>query len=200
LRPAVDQNAIVAINFSASSASATLAINEADLQLSADSLRSGQTYYLNDVLNDTAYTVTKSTLGTFTASLPAWGARVFILADTLIRITTGVADPPVAAVPKEFTLQQNYPNPFSAAGSVFSGDSYTTLRYTLAQPSAVVLEVFNLRGQRVATLVNRQQPAGEHQVRWDGRGDGGRELSAGIYFVRLRAGGVVRTVRMVLLR
>ena len=78
------------------------------------------------------------------------------------------------------------PNPFSGR---------TTLAFTLDAPSRVTLEVFNLLGQRVATLVSDEMDAGDHLVPFDATG-----LPAGVYVSRLAAQGQVRTARMILVR
>lgn len=70
------------------------------------------------------------------------------------------------------------------------------IAYTLAVAGPVTLEVYNVRGRRVARLVAEPQGAGAHRVRWQGRDDSGRAVGAGIYVVRLAAGGV-RTQRTV---
>jgi hypothetical protein len=83
-------------------------------------------------------------------------------------------------VPKEFALFQNYPNPFNPS---------TSVRYGLPVQSAVTLEVFNMLGQRVRTLLNTVQSAGYHVAAWDGRGDQGRQAGSGVYFIRMNAKG-----------
>jgi hypothetical protein len=87
-------------------------------------------------------------------------------------------------VPWEFTLQQNFPNPFNPT---------TDLRFTIADLRFVSLKVFNVLGQEVATLVNGQLPAGSYDVTFDAR-----FLSSGVYFYQLTAGGMVQTKKMIL--
>ena len=82
-------------------------------------------------------------------------------------------------VPLAFVLHPNVPNPFNPE---------TVIRFSLAQESVVRLEVFDVIGQRVRVLVGKQQPAGTHQVLWDGRGESGERVSSGVYFCRLQAG------------
>ncbi len=84
------------------------------------------------------------------------------------------------------TLLQNYPNPFNPT---------TRISFTLAEPSNVRLEVFNVAGQRVATLVNGYNEAGPHSVEFDASA-----LSSGIYFYRLAAGEVTQYRKMILLK
>jgi hypothetical protein len=88
--------------------------------------------------------------------------------------------------PQEFTLLQNYPNPFNAQ---------TTISYSLSQSGPVTLSIYNIMGQKVATMVDGVEPAGEHRVVWDAKG-----AASGVYFGRLENSNKTETVRMVLLR
>ena len=91
----------------------------------------------------------------------------------------------------EFKLCQNYPNPFNPG---------TEIEYALNKPGEVTLEVYNLIGQKIKTLVKERQPAGSHRVVWDGRNEQGKPVSSGIYFYRLGVNGGTETKRMVLLK
>ena len=92
-------------------------------------------------------------------------------------------------LPEGFGLGQNYPNPFNPG---------TVIPYELAADGYVRLEVFNLLGQRVATLVEGEQAAGRYTAAWDARDASGYGVAAGVYIYRLTAGGGVATRRMVL--
>ncbi|RJO59136.1 T9SS C-terminal target domain-containing protein, partial [Candidatus Parcubacteria bacterium] len=89
-------------------------------------------------------------------------------------------------LPTVFALKQNQPNPFNPA---------TTISYSLPQATQVTLHVYNLLGQRVATLVNERQAAGEHAVSWDAS-----QYSSGVYLYRITAGEAVQTKKMLLLK
>jgi len=84
-------------------------------------------------------------------------------------------------LPKEFALEQNYPNPFNPT---------TSIKYALPVDSRVTMEVYNIVGQRVRTLVNDNQVAGYHVAEWDGMGNGGQHLASGVYFLQMSAKGV----------
>ncbi len=94
-----------------------------------------------------------------------------------------VGDPP--AVPTEFALFGNYPNPFNPA---------TTITFDLPKASEVVLFVFDLLGREVTTLVDRQMPKGRHAVTWDAA------VPSGVYLYRMQVDGFSQTRQMVLLR
>ncbi len=100
---------------------------------------------------------------------------------------------PGAQLPRAFSLGSNCPNPFNPS---------TTISYSVAgnAPVRVVLRVFNLRGQNVATLADRLTAPGEYSVEWDGTDSGGAKLSSGVYFYRMTAGEFSFTRKMVLLK
>lgn len=96
------------------------------------------------------------------------------------------------AVPSTVVLHKNYPNPFNPR---------TTIRYSLPKESSVRLEVFDASGRRVRTLVNERQPGpGHYEIVWDGIDAAGLRVSSGVYLYQLRAGDVMETKRMVLLK
>jgi hypothetical protein len=101
-----------------------------------------------------------------------------------------VADRPVTP-PQSAILAPNVPNPFAGE---------TAIRFRLARAGRVVLVVTDARGRTVRRLVDREFPAGYSEVRWDGRDGGRRDLPPGVYFVRLRTGGGVRTRRVLRVR
>lgn len=88
------------------------------------------------------------------------------------RTLAGKYDAQISAGVKQFALSQNYPNPFNAM---------TTIHYNLAKQSAVTMEVYNLLGEVVATLVEEVQAAGSHSITFDAK-----DLSSGIYYYRLQ--------------
>jgi len=91
----------------------------------------------------------------------------------------------------ETALRGNYPNPF---------DEKTTLEYTLGQEREVTMQVYNVLGQRVETLVDARTSAGLHTVTWDGTNRYGDRVGSGVYFVRMEAGSVTETQKVVLVR
>ena len=93
-------------------------------------------------------------------------------------------------LPDGFALGQNYPNPFNPS---------TVIPYEIPASSHVRLEVFNLLGQRLATLVDGVRPAGTHTAQWDGTDAAGRAVGAGVYIYRISSGGQTVSQRMVLM-
>ena len=93
--------------------------------------------------------------------------------------------------PVEFSLSQNYPNPFNP---------YTNFRFTLAKPGRVKIEIFNIVGQRVRTLVDEQMKAGVYLADWDGKDERGNSVSSGIYFYRMEAGDFSDMKKMLLVK
>lgn len=89
-------------------------------------------------------------------------------------------------IPEDFLLYQNYPNPFNAS---------TVIRYSLPIKSDVQLDIYNLLGQRVVTLFEGIQQAGEHSITWNAT-----DLPSGVYFARLESGEHSETIKMVLVK
>ena len=94
-----------------------------------------------------------------------------------------------SGLPAGFVLGPNYPNPFNPS---------TVIPYELASSGYVRLDVFNLLGQRVATLVDGTQAAGAHRAQWDGTDAAGQAAAGGVYVYRLVVDGAQQTGRMVL--
>jgi flagellar hook assembly protein FlgD len=88
-------------------------------------------------------------------------------------------------------LFQNFPNPFNPL---------TTIEYSVAKASPVELTIYDVRGQGVRTLVRENRLAGKYAAVWDGKNDGGRPISTGVYFCRLEIGSFVSVKKMVLLK
>ncbi|MCX6833868.1 MAG: T9SS type A sorting domain-containing protein [candidate division Zixibacteria bacterium] len=94
-------------------------------------------------------------------------------------------------LPDAFSVVQNYPNPFNPA---------TTIEYNVPSRTQVTIEIFNVIGQKVRTLVNETKSAGSYSTEWDGIDDSGNLVSTGVYLYRFSAGDVVQTKKMVLLK
>jgi hypothetical protein len=106
-----------------------------------------------------------------------------------------ISPPPVGIaeknIPAAFYLHQNYPNPFNPE---------THIQFNLAHRVKVKLEIYNVLGQRVRTLVDSDMAPGKHEMLWDGRNDAGNRVSSGMYFYRLQAGDYVKSRKMILIK
>ena len=111
---------------------------------------------------------------------------IFVLSDTDPGDDDEGSSKSVAPVPGGFSLSQNNPNPFNPS---------TAIAYELPKRSQVRLTIYNVHGQRIATLVDREQSAGYHTVMWDAAG-----MSAGVYLCRMEAGDYHAVRKMLLVR
>jgi flagellar hook assembly protein FlgD len=87
-------------------------------------------------------------------------------------------------------IHQSHPSPFPR----------TRIEYTVPKTTEVELAVYDVGGRRVRTLVEATLDAGKHTAVWDGKEGAGKEVPSGVYFYRLRVGGLEAKQRMVLLR
>jgi len=89
-------------------------------------------------------------------------------------------------IPTSFALEQNYPNPFNPS---------TIIEFSLPRSGYVVLKVYNVLGEEVATLVSEERSAGRHKVQWNASG-----FASGVYFYRLQVEGFTDAKKLVLIR
>lgn len=101
-------------------------------------------------------------------------------------LITGIKNQASDNIPQKYKLEQNYPNPFNPT---------TVIKYQLKKAGNVKLDVYNLLGQKVATLVNTNQTAGLHRVTFDAD-----NLNSGIYFYKIEAGNFTQTKKMMLIK
>jgi subtilisin-like proprotein convertase family protein len=93
--------------------------------------------------------------------------------------------------PRDYALHQNYPNPFNPT---------TTIRYDLKGAGKVTLKIYNILGQEVRTLVNKNETAGFKSVVWNGKDNMGKAVSSGLYIYRLEAGQFVKSHKMMFIK
>ncbi|NUO81165.1 T9SS type A sorting domain-containing protein [candidate division KSB1 bacterium] len=105
--------------------------------------------------------------------------------------TTSVAGRPSDAIPTDYALGNNYPNPFNPT---------TMITYQLPKAGEVKLTIINSLGQKGRTLVTGQVAAGYHQTLWDARDDNGALVGSGTYLYRIEAGNFVQTKKLVLMK
>ena len=100
-----------------------------------------------------------------------------------INLTTGITNN-ITSLPDEFTLSQNYPNPFNMS---------TVISYQLKKDVAVKLDIYDLLGRKIQTLVDENQPAGLYQVTWTAD-----DIASGMYFYKIQAGDYSDSKKMLL--
>jgi predicted CXXCH cytochrome family protein len=94
-------------------------------------------------------------------------------------------------VPMLYALEQNYPNPFNPS---------TEIQFSVPVHSPVRMEVFDMSGQRIATLLDQEMAPGTYRVTWNGTGAAGRTVASGVYLYRIQAGSFVATRKMVFVK
>jgi len=109
---------------------------------------------------------------------------------TILHTTNGgvsfVDEEQINTIPTDFLLSQNYPNPFNPS---------TKIKYSVSQSSKVVLKVFDFLGNEIETLINEEKPAGSYELTWVAA-----NLPSGVYFYQLKAGSLLETKKMILLK
>ena len=103
------------------------------------------------------------------------------------RIETKLA----TALPQQYELSQNFPNPFNAE---------TLIKYQLPQAGYIAINIYNLLGQKIRTMVAEEKEAGFYQFTWDGRDDWNEVVGSGEYLCQMRAGDFVAVRKVVLIR
>ena len=149
-----------------------------------------------DVDIDVTFNATEIEEGVYTGSLVVTGYDLNHMVDQItVAVTftvgpTGIEDETID-LPTDFGLAQNYPNPFNPT---------TEINFALPVKSHVTIDVFNVLGQRVLTLVNGDMEAGYQSVTWNGNDEHGRSVSSGVYLYRMKAGEKVFTKKMMMLK
>lgn len=110
---------------------------------------------------------------------------------TVIVSPTSVGDGNSSNFPRDYSLNQNFPNPFN---------SFTRISFYLPKNGNVKLEVYNILGQKIRTLLEKVEEPGPKTLFWDGTDDRGLNVPTGIYFYRLTAQDFVDTKKMVYLK
>ncbi len=116
--------------------------------------------------------------------------QVVDTSDTAFRLgAVGTGEPIV--IPTEFALSQNYPNPFNPE---------TRIEFAVPYQSNIKIEVYNISGQLVTTLVDGSFIAGVHHIAWNGRSNEGIDVGSGLYFYRMSGPDFVQTKKMLMLK
>jgi hypothetical protein len=109
----------------------------------------------------------------------------------LSQLPTDADDNQSSGMPGTFVLNQNHPNPFNPQ---------TTIDFNLPRSSLMSIDVYNILGENICTLISRRLTPGPHSVVWDGRDANGAEVPSGVYFYRLQTEEFSQTRKMLLLK
>jgi hypothetical protein len=99
-----------------------------------------------------------------------------VLTQLVINTNNDISGSEIPAIPSDFRLHQNHPNPFNPL---------TTIEYQLPEAADIKLTIYDLRGNEVKILVNGAMPAGYHSIMWDSRNNTGQLVSSGVYFYKI---------------
>lgn len=140
--------------------------------------------------------ITTADTDNFTGAAPnnKWGYGKADLLGALGTFTSVREPNTPEPIPASFALQPSFPNPFALASG-----AQAALVYQLPQATQVEVAVFDMTGRKVRTLQSGEVVAGKHELRWDGRDGLGRNVSAGVYFYRMRAGKFAQAQKLVVL-
>lgn len=127
-----------------------------------------------------------------TGALPAHIGSYYLLDDvelsgeSVVDVANSNLNLPVA-----FYVYQNYPNPFNPS---------TTIRYSLPKSDNVLINIYDINGNLISTLLNAKQNAGTHEVTWDGKNNSGLQVVSGVYLYKVQAGNSSKISKMILLK
>ena len=167
-------------------------IYDSDIQLNVsillDSLNldANKEWYLNDILNNSSVKIDPSSFNNYSVDLTPYESKIVILNNTPLTDMNEKSQQPLS-----YKLIQNYPNPFNPT---------TTIIYEIPNTEKVTLEIYDVLGRRVATLVNNVQKQGRYHVLWNGRNNFGQTVSSGVYFYRLHSGNFINVKKMIMLK
>lgn len=188
-RPYQNQNGLTVVNFTGTAQNGVLNLTVGGALKFDGGVQAGTTYYLNNLYANTRQQFLGSALDSIPVTVPSYGSAIYTVSLTAdsVYIQNPILSVPVSGeLPYTFALRQNYPNPFNPA---------TTIDYSLPKAQHIVLKVYNLLGQEVATLVDSFMPPGAHTVVWDAGG-----MPSGVYFYRIVTPDHLATKKMLLVR
>jgi len=94
-------------------------------------------------------------------------------------------------VESPFFLHRNYPNPFNPE---------TTIEYSIKEDSRILIEIYNIKGQKVKTLINEFREAGYYSVIWNGKDNSNKQVASGLYFYRMKTANYNKMRKILLLK
>ncbi len=129
--------------------------------------------------------------GRFGIKCESNNAYMFLVDDIVIQGYNGVPNEDAVIPVTETALLGNYPNPFNPE---------TIISYDVKNDAQINIEIYNIKGQKIKTLVNGKVKAGNHKITWKGDDENGRQVTSGVYFYKLNAGMYTSTRKMILMK
>lgn len=160
--------------------------DDTEHEIQFDDLPKGEWVTIDIPLSDFTGLTRKSNLAQYILVARPTGSATVYVDNMFFYDIEGTSIEDGNTLPQEMVLGQNYPNPFNPT---------TNIAYSIPQSSEVTLEVFNMQGQRISTLVSGYQSAGSHTVTFDAS-----NLASGMYMYRLTSGGMVQVNKMTLIK
>ena len=159
-----------------------------DISIPLDSLNldNGKEWYANDILNKTSQKIEPASFNNYAVDLDPYEAKIIILDNSPLTDINEQSQQPL-----KYRLIQNYPNPFNPT---------TTILYEIPNTEKVTLEIYDILGRKVATLVNNVQHKGRYNIVWNGRNNFGATVASGVYFYRLQSGNFISVKKMIMLK
>ncbi len=141
------------------------------------------------VITETTYTDENLSVGNYTYFVKAeYGPY---LSGASNEVVVELTDAVNLIIPENTELLGNHPNPFNPE---------TYISFALKDDGFVTLEIFNIKGQKIRTLLNENMSAGIHSLIWQGKDDTGKQAASGVYFYKMKAGNMVQTKKMILMK
>lgn len=194
-RPYPDENGLVLANFSDQEKQVKLPLS---LQEWADfSLPPGvgENLYLNDLYNSNTTPIVYTGQDSLVTKLPPYGVQVYVISRESRQLKLPALEVKVgtrsSTAPQQFALHPNFPNPFNPS---------TTISFRIPVDSMVQVEIFNVQGRKIRTLMNEPKQAGEYSLQWNGEDELGRVVSSGLYICRVAADDYTAFGKMTLLK
>ena len=127
-----------------------------------------------------------------TVSPGVWAVDEVVFTTNMTDLPTALDDQKqVNNMPVDYKLENAYPNPFNPT---------TTIRYSIPVSNNVKIEVYNIMGQKVRTLVNQYKTAGTYSVTWDAKDEAGVKVATGMYFYRMQASHFQTVKKIILMK
>ncbi len=196
LRPFTNSNGLTVTNFRSTEQLVTFNLAAENLKFSSG-FHPDSSYWINNHYSGISETRMGSELQTFPVTLTGYGTAIYTISDheEMVVIPDIPAllsvDEPEVIQADNFRLFQNYPNPFNPT---------TTIRYFLAKPGELELNIYDINGRLVTNLVSSTQSAGYHEIGWDGYSSTGLIVETGLYLAQIKVGASSDVIKMIYLK